>query len=294
MEAAQVHGLQHDPRVDVIDLTSSPIASASSTGAQPISDKSKKVGSIPSSHDRPASGPPVSVVRESAAKPHGSVDISPLASSHRQNRLKDSSSSTTPTEHAFGSSIEPAASSSSNRPKTASQGYSSYIKPGTPGAFKSGSTKTGDAFHRVVPDPLNRVTDPAQSGEWPSWLMKGRPNFGLKEPSIPAQTVSRPGEEDTLVEKFDLDAIPLTADDYDRHEGDADKHMRELLAGAIGDAEDGMGDDAVKEGEDIVEGLAKGVRLMPHQVRGVRWMRGRESGRKYGGILADVSYDLGS
>jgi hypothetical protein len=31
------------------------------------------------------------------------------------------------------------------------------------------------------------------------------------------------------------------------------------------------------------------MRLMPHQVRGTRWMRERESGRKYGGILADVS-----
>jgi SNF2 family DNA or RNA helicase len=29
---------------------------------------------------------------------------------------------------------------------------------------------------------------------------------------------------------------------------------------------------------------------MPHQVRGVRWMRDRETGRKHGGILADVSH----
>jgi hypothetical protein len=32
--------------------------------------------------------------------------------------------------------------------------------------------------------------------------------------------------------------------------------------------------------------------LMPHQVRGTQWMKGREAGRKNGGILADVSCDL--
>lgn len=65
--------------------------------------------------------------------------------------------------------------------------------------------------------------------------------------------------------------------------------MRELLSGAIGDGEGEMGDDGVQDGEDVIEGFAKGVRLMPHQVRGVKWMKSRESGRKYGGILADVS-----
>ena len=110
------------------------------------------------------------------------------------------------------------------------------------------------------------------------------------KPSVaPPRPSSRPDDDENPAEVFNLDAAPVTADDYTRHHGDADEHMRELLSGAVGDAEGDMGDDAVKEGEDIVDGFAKGVRLMPHQVRGVRWMRGRESGRKYGGILADVS-----
>ena len=43
------------------------------------------------------------------------------------------------------------------------------------------------------------------------------------------------------------------------------------------------------QGEDVVDGFAKGITLMPHQVRGTQWMKSRETGRKYGGILADVS-----
>ena len=61
--------------------------------------------------------------------------------------------------------------------------------------------------------------------------------------------------------------------------------MRELLSAAIGEVDDGG-----KDGDEIVEGFADGVVLMPHQVRGVRWMGSREDGRKRGGILADVSW----
>jgi hypothetical protein len=88
------------------------------------------------------------------------------------------------------------------------------------------------------------------------------------------------------VERFDLASANITAQDLERVEGDAEKHMRELLSGAIGEV-----DEAVGEGDDVVEGFSANVRLMPHQVRGTRWMRTRESGRKYGGVLADVSGD---
>jgi len=98
------------------------------------------------------------------------------------------------------------------------------------------------------------------------------------------------GAEDDGVERevFDLN-VGATAEDYEKHNGDADEHMRELLSGAIGDGEGEMGDDRIEDGDDVIEGFAKGIRLMPHQVRGTKWMKGRESGRKYGGILADVS-----
>jgi SNF2 family DNA or RNA helicase len=99
-----------------------------------------------------------------------------------------------------------------------------------------------------------------------------------------------PGPPAADVEDFGaaLASVQLTAEDYERAR-DAEADMRELLAGAIGDGEDAAG--GIKEGEDVVEGFAKGVTLMPHQVRGTQWMASRESGRKYGGILADVSKD---
>ena len=64
--------------------------------------------------------------------------------------------------------------------------------------------------------------------------------------------------------------------------------MRDLLAGAIGEGEE-MG-EGVTEADMEVEGFTQRVKLMPHQVRGVKWMKAREAGRtKFGGILADVS-----
>lgn len=85
---------------------------------------------------------------------------------------------------------------------------------------------------------------------------------------------------------FDLSAAQITADDTMYFDRDSEKHMRELLSGAIGEGEDD--DEAGLEAEHI-EGLAEGVKLMPHQVRGVRWLKKREAAKNFGGILADVS-----
>jgi hypothetical protein len=172
------------------------------------------------------------------------------------------------TEAAFGSSI------SKQRPT----GYSSYIKPATPGAFKS-STKPS----RILQSDKG-ADPPGYVNGWPAWVQKGHLNPGTHLDKAGSTSKLAPPPEDN-VETFNLDAIPMSAEDYDRHHGDAEEHMRELLSGAVGDGED---DDA-QEGEELVEGFAKGVRLMPHQIRGTRWMRQRETGRKYGGILADVS-----
>lgn len=35
-----------------------------------------------------------------------------------------------------------------------------------------------------------------------------------------------------------------------------------MLSGVIGDGEDEMGDEGMREGEDIVEGFVKGMKLM--------------------------------
>ena len=127
-----------------------------------------------------------------------------------------------------------------------------------------------------------------KSGAWPSNFVEQGSNVHL--PSSAHYSTHQNAilqSEDPQGEVFDLTAVKYTQADFERYDGDADEHMRELLSGAVGDGEDEGG---VREGEDLVEGFASGVRLMPHQVRGVKWMKGRESGRKYGGILADVSF----
>lgn len=63
---------------------------------------------------------------------------------------------------------------------------------------------------------------------------------------------------------------------------DAENELRDLLASNIGDGEE----EEVDEEEAEVEGMPD-VRLRPHQIRARAWMRERESGKKYGGILAD-------
>ncbi|KAL1413004.1 hypothetical protein Q8F55_000753 [Vanrija albida] len=101
--------------------------------------------------------------------------------------------------------------------------------------------------------------------------------MGSPDPDREKEEVDENGED------FDLDQAKITAEDFQRHIGDADEQMRDLLAGAVGDGEG----DSREPGDEIIDGFAPNIKLMPHQVRGVKWMRDREKGRKYGGILAD-------
>ena len=194
-----------------------------------------------------------------------------------------------------------------------SQGYGGYIKPATPNAFKSsGSTKSTAQQYPLYHNPpsfhdysqafrpssqfLNQPQRPPQgTQQWPTWVTQSQPFPGTyptnhNYPVPPVKNKEREEPEDDGVERevFDMD-VRLTAADYERHNGDSEAHMRELLSGAVGEGE--ADDGGFEDGDDVIEGFAKGVRLMPHQVRGVKWMRGRETGRKYGGILADVSGD---
>ncbi|RSH87961.1 uncharacterized protein EHS24_000484 [Apiotrichum porosum] len=180
----------------------------------------------------------------------------------------------------FGASI--AKKSTPSRPAGASRkggnrgGMESYIKPSS-GAF-GGRPSGASAFDRAA----NYRND-----GWPSWTdERTAPKSGPAPVPIPIpqNVVARDKEEvEENGEDFDIGAAQYSAADFERCGGDPEEQMRELLAGAVGDGEEG-GDD---EGDDTVEGFADGMRLMPHQVRGTRWMRERESGRKYGGILAD-------
>lgn len=195
------------------------------------------------------------------------------------------------------------------QPNNAAQGtsFANFIKPSTPGAFKQAGSSTAGGPRPPQPQfgasirPKHSTSSQSSrqgqglSGQFPTWITQGKPNPALNIPahkplSAPKlnKTNTQP-EDDPDAERFDLNAIPLHASDYERvSSAEADAHMRELLSGAVGDGE--TEDQGFKDGEDTIEGFANGIRLMPHQVRGVNWMRQRESGRKYGGILADVSY----
>jgi hypothetical protein len=248
---------------DIVDLTSSPTPSTS-------------YSSNPSNRNPPLLGmktarPPSS---DSSSQKEKSVSHSPLLQS---DSLNQASSVTAHVEKPFGSSI-----SKPRNPTGApsSSAYSAYIKPATPGAFGKKSSQPLDLpnFKKNPPPTFQpRQGPPPKDGGWPSWVTQTESNT---KPVIP---VGKPAEEGG--EFFDIDSVPMSRGDYERYDGDADAHMRELLSGAVGDGEG----EPIAEGEDVVDGFTSKIRLMPHQVRGVKWMRGRESGRKYGGILADVS-----
>lgn len=272
---------------EIVDLTNSPPVS---------SHRGVHTSSSTSSHSSGRSQSHVSYGT------HGSQGLKkhnqPLAPSHSSNRPFTIDDFDRP----FGSSVITAKKGKST------SGFGSAIKPATPNAFKSygnnASSSQSSHFYRPSSVDPGRPFKPTvaggstgNTGSWPAWLVDGRPTPFVNTSGATPLPVSEVGknsskttvDDDDYVERevFDIN-VGATAEDYERHNGDADEHMRELLSGAIGDGEGEMGDDGMEDGDDVIEGFAKGIRLMPHQVRGTKWMKGRESGRKYGGILADV------
>nr|XP_019049476.1 hypothetical protein I302_03265 [Kwoniella bestiolae CBS 10118]OCF28406.1 hypothetical protein I302_03265 [Kwoniella bestiolae CBS 10118] len=197
-----------------------------------------------------------------------------------------SSTSKSASGHLYRKAIDP--STSNNKPTNVGS-YSSYIKPATPNAFKSNNQpqQPKQVFSKQVFSKPSHQPAFQTNQAWPTWVQNGQANPILVHHQPPPPPRARPASEEDNVprEDFNIDAIPITAEDYQRFNGDADKHMQELLSGAIGDGEGEIDDHG--DGDDVIEGFADGIKLMPHQVRGVKWMRQRESGRKYGGILAD-------
>ncbi|PCH37549.1 hypothetical protein WOLCODRAFT_92425 [Wolfiporia cocos MD-104 SS10] len=63
---------------------------------------------------------------------------------------------------------------------------------------------------------------------------------------------------------------------------EAEKALRDLVTGAFAHA-----DLDVDSADAEVEGFRSGIRLLPHQIVGRKWMADRETGKKAGGILAD-------
>jgi hypothetical protein len=162
---------------------------------------------------------------------------------------------------------------------------SKYIRPST-GAF--GNQSDTSVFNRATTSGGYRADG------WPAWVdehsaaAKTSGPIGRGKNYTASGGSSKRSSDDEGGEDFDIGAAQFTAKDFETCTGDPEEQMRELLAGAVGDGEEGVEDE-----QEIVEGFAPHIKLMPHQVRGVRWMRERETGRRNGGILADVSLTRG-
>ena len=75
------------------------------------------------------------------------------------------------------------------------------------------------------------------------------------------------------------------AEDVPEHrmsQAEAEKALRDLVSDARNDAQ-----QEIDMAEAIVPGFREGIRLLPHQVVGRKWMAERETGKRLGGILAD-------
>ena len=69
---------------------------------------------------------------------------------------------------------------------------------------------------------------------------------------------------------------------------EAEKDLQDLLQQGFDGREDGESSrDEIDMSQAVVEGFREGIRLLPHQITGRIWMTERESGKKFGGILAD-------
>lgn len=258
---------------DPIDLTDSPEPTISS----PAPGRRGKGGLYPVMPTAPLS--PSTRPNNARARPLSSQPSlsSSSVSSQREVSLYDDFDS------GFGSSISKPKKTSAPTPAPArssaprmANDYGAYIRPAT--AFKSAPRKS--AFDQ-----------PGYRDGWPEWV--SAPASKVPSPQSapePEEKDKEPEEVEMNGEDFDLNQAKFTAEDFERFHGDPEEQMRNLLAGAVGEGE-GEGEED-EEGADTVEGFADGMRLMPHQVRGVKWMRERETGRKYGGILADVSWRI--
>ncbi|KAH8829101.1 SNF2 family DNA-dependent ATPase [Flagelloscypha sp. PMI_526] len=84
---------------------------------------------------------------------------------------------------------------------------------------------------------------------------------------------------------FDDDIPDLPSEHAYISPADAEKDLRDLMQGNMNEDEEVEIDEADAE----VAGFREGIRLLPHQIQGRKWMSEREdaSAKRYGGLLAD-------
>ncbi|KAI0037045.1 SNF2 family N-terminal domain-containing protein, partial [Vararia minispora EC-137] len=68
---------------------------------------------------------------------------------------------------------------------------------------------------------------------------------------------------------------------------EAEKDLKEFFQQAFDGRDDGEESEPIDMSEAIIEGFRDGIKLLPHQIIGRKWMAEREKGKKRGGILAD-------
>ncbi|GJE98728.1 DEAD/DEAH box helicase [Phanerochaete sordida] len=94
--------------------------------------------------------------------------------------------------------------------------------------------------------------------------------------NAPRPVVNRP------VNEFDLHAATDNTVEYTLSKEDTEKALQDLMSDVGSSIE-----HEVDMSEAIVPGFKDGIKLMPHQIIGRKWMAERESGKRTGGILAD-------
>ncbi|KDQ54158.1 hypothetical protein JAAARDRAFT_697737 [Jaapia argillacea MUCL 33604] len=150
-------------------------------------------------------------------------------------------------------------------------------------ALQSGQNKATPIHipsNRDLPKPSGFNPNVVPSNRVPS----NPPATQSRIPSNPSPTNYNATTKDALWETFD---VPDANDLYDPRTSaeEAEKALRALCEDTM--AQDAIPDDIDLEKDSIVEGFRAGIKLLPHQVVGRKWMREREEGKKTGGILAD-------
>ncbi|KAG8906365.1 hypothetical protein FRB99_007049 [Tulasnella sp. 403] len=132
------------------------------------------------------------------------------------------------------------------------------------------------------PPPMQRPVQPIIRLEKPA----ATPPYPIPTPGGP-QYVARQGPSSKPLmpdygESINLGGIVASPYDYIRRQDETQKELMDLVQSAMG------ADMEVDMEKAHVEGFAKGIVLLPHQVQGRVWMAERESGKKAGGILSDM------